>query len=709
MANCGSTRARPARGILLATTALSLALAGAAMAEEKKVILLDPLTLTANSANGYVATDATAGTKTATPLEETPASVAVVTEQQIADQAPTSVAQALRYTSGVAAEYRGASNIADEVYVRGFGYVPRYVDGLSFGGSGQQVDPWMLENVAVVKGPASLLYGQSSPGGMVDSTTKKADGTEVSQLGFTTGSGARAGMRFDFARKIEGTNFSWRLVGLAERADTQEEGLQTRRMTLAPSLQWAPTDNTTVTFWTMYQREPDAGYRNFREYLGTVEPTGYGYIPAGFLVGNPNFEKSERTSRLLGYSIEHKLSGTTTLRQKARASTGTWDQRTLVWGSLAADEKTISRTVTESLSTTDQVSIDTQIESHLTFGGAEHVLLVGLDHQYTSTLGQTTYGASAPSIDWTNPVRTPFTPGAPRGSSDSTTTVRQTGLYLQDQMTFGKLHVQAGLRYDWATNDTTDNLASTSTHISSEALSGRVGALYEMGNGFSPYISYSTSFEPVTQVPQAGEDPFKPTEGRQLEAGVKWTREDGRLAVTASAYDLRQTNVLKSITGTTPTEYEQVGEIRSRGFELEAQGQVTDAFSMIGSYSYNDSRISKSNNSAEIGTHNDRVPEQTASLWGKYEFGNGLDLALGVRYIGRSWARSNSFTVPEVTLIDAAIGYDFGKIDSRYEGLRGQINVSNLTNEFYAASCASRYACFVGNERTITASLDYKW
>lgn len=694
----------------MATTALGLTLAGAAFAQDsEEVIVLDPVTLSAGKADGYVAKDSTAGTKTATPLKETAASVAVVTEEQIADQAPASVAQALRYTSGVAAEYRGASNISDEVYVRGFGYVPRYVDGLSFGGSGQQIDTWLVEDVAVIKGPASLLYGQSSPGGMIDATTKKADGTEVSRLAFTTGSGARLGTKLDFGRKIAGTNLSWRVVGLAEKADTQEDGLETRRMTLAPSLQWAPTDDTTVTVWAMYQHEPDAGYRNFRQYLGTVVPTAYGYIPADFLVGNPDFEISERDSGLLGYSIEHKLGAETTLRQKARLSTGTWDQRTLVWGALAADERTISRTVTNSHSQTDQIAIDNQIETKLTFGATEHVLLAGLDFQRTKTDASSDYGGSAPSIDWTNPIRTSFVPGTPAGYSDTTATIRQTGLYLQDQMAWGSLHVQAGLRYDWAKNDTLNNLSSSRTVIDSEALSGRIGALYEMANGFSPYISYSTSFEPVTQEPMAGEEAFKPTEGQQLEVGVKWASQDGRLAVTAAAYDLRQTNVLKSITGTSPTAYEQVGEIHSRGFELEAQGRVTEAFSLIGTYSHNDSRISESNNAAEIGTHNDRVPEEQVSLWGKYQFQNGWDVALGARYIGKSWARGNAFTVPGVTLFDAAVGYDFGKLDSRYEGVRGQINVSNLTDKFYTASCASRFACFVGNERTVTASLSMEW
>lgn len=457
------------------------------------------------------------------------------------------------------------------------------------------------------------------------------------------------------------------------------------------------------------QREPDAGYRNFREALGTLYPTSYGYIPGDFLVSDPDFERSERTIYSFGYTLERELSDTTTLRQKFGATSGDWDLRTLLWDVLGSDERRITRSVTDAYTKSRQFSLDNQVEHRMNLGGGEHVLLGGIDLRYVRTYRDTSYGATANSIDWLDPNYGDIVvTGSPR-RSESISRLRQTGIYLQDQATFGNLHVQAGLRYDWAENDALNLLSGSRETQESEALSGRLGLLYEMENGFSPYISYSTSFEPVTQVPQAGEDPFDPTEGKQLEIGVKWANADDRLMVTASAYDLRQTNVLKAISGTLPTEYEQVGEIRSRGFEIEGQGQLTERFSMLASYGYNDSRISKSNNSGEVGAHNDRVPMHQVSLWGKYAFDNGWDAALGIRYIGKSWARANAFQVPGVTLVDAAVGYDFGALDSRYQGVRGQINITNLTDEFYAASCASAYACWVGPERQITAAIDYKW
>ncbi|OWJ79703.1 TonB-dependent siderophore receptor [Haematobacter genomosp. 1] len=696
----------PRGRLLLTAFSIAAALPPLVHAQDAPTVM-DEVVISSDGTRGYSARTSTAGTKTSTPLAETPASISVVTQGQMEDQAVSSVAEALRYTPGVASEYRGTSNISDESYVRGFGYVPRYLEGLILSGSGQQIDPWLLQSVAVVKGPASLLYGQSNPGGLIDMELKKADGSEGTRAGLTFGTRKQAGARLDISRKVSDT-LSWRMLGLAEKADTQEEGLETRRLTFAPSLQWAPTDRTTVTAYALYQREPDAGYRNFREARGTLRPTRYGYIPGDFLVGDPDFEGSERTAVGFGWSVEHEISDQLTFRQKARYSTGHWDQRTLVWGSLGQDDRTISRTVTEARSETRQAAIDNQLEYRLNALGGEHVLLGGVDFQYTRVNDRSSYGASANPIDWRDPVYgNVVITGDPRGQSEGISRVRQTGVYLQDQATWGRLHMQAGLRYDWAKNESTDLLADSTEEFDSKALTGRLGFLYEMESGFSPYASYSTSFEPVTQVAGTGQAPFDPTEGEQVELGVKWANRADTLTVTASVYDLRQTNVLKYDDATAL--YEQVGEIRSRGFELEGRGQVTEAFSLIAGYSYNDSKVSKSTIREEIGTHNDRVPRHQASLWGKYAFGSGWDAGLGVRYVGESWARGNAFTVPGVTLVDMAIGYDFGAYDPRYRGLRAQLNITNLTDEFYASSCASAYACWVGAERHATLSLDYTW
>lgn len=667
---------------------------------------LDTITITGTGKGGYAASNSTTVTKTDTPLKETSASVSVVSAKQIEDQGARSVPEALRYSAGIVSEYRGASNVGDETIVRGFGYVPRFVDGLSM--SSGAVEPWLLESVSVLKGPSSLLYGQSNPGGLLDMTTKTANGERINRVEMVTGTNARAETRFDFARPIENSDFSWRLVGLGSRADTQEEGLKTTRFAIAPSFRWTPSDTTTLDVTARYQREPHAAYRNFRERLGTLDPTIYGFIPADFLVGDPAHERATATSTSFGYRFEHELNPGLTFRQKARLTNSDSSRYTLVWGTLGADQRTISRTASDSVSEGRQALIDNQLEARFSLGETEHVLLGGVDVQYTKS-SSLSWRGTANSIDWMAPDYGNLTLTGYTQSGDSVSRTGQQGFYLQDQITWDRLHINAGLRYDQANNRTFNNRTRTGTDIDSHALSGRLGALYAFDNGFAPYVSYSTSFEPVTQVPQAGEAAFRPTEGEQFEAGVKWASQDDSMMVTASVYDLRQSNVLKSIDGTTPVAYEQVGEIRSRGFELEARGQITDNFALVGGYSYNDSKISKSNKPAEIGMPNDRVPMHQASLWGKYVFDNGFDIGVGVRYTGTSKVRNDAFRVAAHTLVDLAIGYDFGKLDSKYEGLRAQLNISNLADTFYTASCAGEYSCFVGNERVVTASVGYQW
>ncbi|MEM9633413.1 MAG: TonB-dependent receptor plug domain-containing protein, partial [Pseudomonadota bacterium] len=268
---------------------------------------------------GYVANRSRAGTKTDTPLIKTPQAVSVVPSQQIEDQDARSVSQALRYTAGVATEYRGSSNLRDEMYIRGFGYVPRYVNGLEFGWSSLgQINPYVLERIEVLKGPASILYGQANPGGIVNLVTKKPTGQTRREIELTTGIDARIGGAFDFQGTFDKEGvWSYRVAGIAERFDLEEDGLSQEGMTLAPSIRWAPTDDTSLTLTSLISHEPKAGFRNFREANGTLYATSHGFIPNDFNITDPDFEEFRRTQVQIGYEFEHRFNETFQFRQKA--------------------------------------------------------------------------------------------------------------------------------------------------------------------------------------------------------------------------------------------------------------------------------------------------------------------------------------------------------------------------------------------------------
>jgi iron complex outermembrane receptor protein len=202
--------------------------------------------------------------------------------------------------------------------------------------------------------------------------------------------------------------------------------------------------------------------------------------------------------------------------------------------------------------------------------------------------------------------------------------------------------------------------------------------------------------------------PFDPTEAEQLEIGAKWASADGRLFAQAAVYDLRQTGVL--VYNNTLSVYEQIGRIDSRGLELEGRAELGQGWSVIASAGWIDAEVKETTNAAELGKTPSRVPDVTASIWGKYTAGAGYDVALGLRHIGTSQGNgTNTFEVPSVTLVDLALGYDLGRLTPAAEGVRAQLNVQNLADKQYVASCASAYACFVGSERTVTVSVSTKF
>lgn len=694
----------PFRAFLLGTTVLFPLIATAQETAELGTITVEGAK--GDGTVGYVPRTVPSATKTDLPIEKTAQTVNVVTRQQIDDQAPASVAQALRYEPGIMTEYRGAENLHDETIVRGFGYVPVYLDGLTFNDNGQ-IDPWLLERIDLVKGPSSVLYGQANPGGLINMTTRKANGERIREVQTSTGSGDRAGLAFDLGDKLSDT-VDWRIAGTGWRVDTQEDGQKQQRYSFAPSLRWTPTDATTITVLAIAQNEPNAGFRNFREAAGTVWDTAVGRkIPADFMVSDPNYDRSTRNTKALETEVEHRLDADTVLRAKARVARVDTDFRTLVWGALEADGKTISRLASGGTDDITQQQLDLSLEHKLRTGAAEHTFLIGIDTRYSRRdyeWGQNR--TDVPAIDWTDPVYGysyfPLTQNA-----DTTTNARQTGIYAQDVIALDRWTLSGGLRYDDFSVKVKDRMAGETNRFDDQATTGRLGALYTFDNGIAPYISYSTSFEPVTES-SGTSTPFDPTKARQYEAGVKWASTDGRWFAQAAVFDLRQTGVLDY--DYTAQAYRQIGRIDSRGLELEGRGNFDNGISVIASASWINAEVKDSTDASEVGQMPARIPRMTAALWTKYTAPSGFDVGFGVRHIGKSEGNgANTFEVSPVTLYDLSFGYDFGQLSSAYEGLRGQINIQNLTDKYYTASCASQWACFIGSERTVVATLDYKF
>lgn len=680
---------------------------------------------------GYVAHRSLTGSKTDTPISQTPQSIAVVPKNQLRDQHVMSVAEALRYTPGVMTDYRGASNLRDELFVRGFYYAPRYLDGLYLSGdlSYARMQPYLLERVELLSGPASVLYGQANPGGLVNMVSKKPTGVPVREVGLTLGTNRQREAFFDFADKVPGSDvLSYRVTGIGQARNLQEDHARQRAFAIAPSFAWTPTDRTSLTVLSGYEYEPDAGFRNFLDAAGTLTPiAGYGYVPRDFFVSDPGFEKFQRRQAWIGYEFAHDVNDSVTLRQNARYHHMDMTHHTLVWGRTAADPVTgvhnqVIRMPRGGDERWNQFGIDNQAEVKLETGAVSHTLLAGLDYRHRTRNYVWGGFGSAPAISLTNPVYGAHNfAGAPFSAFDDQRLVaRQTGLYAQDQAKIGNLHLSLGLRHDWATTRIDDRLTGARQSYRDSAFTWRAGALYRFDNGLAPYASYSTSFEPSLYAAPAGQGAFSPSKARQVEIGIKYEPEGSNTLLTAALYDLSQRDIVMGEwnSATSRTVYRQIGQIRSRGVELSARADVTDQLQAIASYSYIDSTVKKTVVASELGKTPSRVPTHQAALWSVYTVDSaplsgrldGLALGLGLRYVGKSQGNAaNTFTVPSVTLADAMISYDFGALDQNLKGLSLQLNGKNLTDKRYVASCASAFACFYGEGRVVTATLRKSW
>ncbi|KCV63372.1 TonB-dependent siderophore receptor [Bordetella bronchiseptica] len=684
---------------------------------------------------GYVASASLSGTKTDTPLIETPQSISVVTRDQITEQGAQTLNQVLRYTAGVATETRGATATRlDQFSVRGFS-AATYLDGMRvFGGRDAlpQVDAYRLERVDVLKGPASVLYGQGGPGGVVNQVSKRPLDEPLREIEVQAGNFDFRRVNMDFSGPVdEDRRFLYRVTGAAYMSDGQVDHTRERRYFIAPSFTWRPGADTTLTVLTNFQRDPDMGSYGSISAMRTLlsAPDGRRLGPNHY-DGDADFEKSDRRSYALGYQLEHRFNDTFKASQNLRFQHAEGIYRSIYgasnsnYGYLDKDYRYSQRGLAISDVDVDAFTIDNNLQARFDTGALAHTVLAGFDYQRVQTDTLSGYG-SAPPLDVFDPdyhmgiERPPFT-------SDQTQYNYQTGLYLQDQIRLDRLSLLLGGRYDWSRTHTgTDNLANgshSSSALAAEAFTGRVGAIYNFDNGVAPYASYAESFEPQTGTGW-NNTPFKPTEGKQYEVGVKYQPPGSATLLTLAAFDIRRKNL--PTTDPDPTHMcgvsrcsIQAGEVRTRGIELEAKTEPLRGLSLIAAYSYLDNEYEKAYpNTTGLDLKGKKpvaVPAHQASAWARYQLQEGplagLGMGAGVRYIGSSYANeTNTLKVPSVTLVDMMLDYDLGRASPALKGMQVALNVSNLFDKEYIGSCLSDSWCWYGYQRSIKASLRYRW
>jgi len=710
--------------VILGTVSGLLAAAGAAQAQEQAVQQLSPVVVRGVALDPVDTGDRvwlpvnTSTTKTGTPVLETAQSVSTVTRKQLDEQAPQTVSEALRYTAGVLSD-RDSNTRYDSVFLRGFGafgtatnYVS-FLDGLKLP-RGQafaqtSIDPYLLDRIDVLKGPSALLYGQISPGGLVNQVSRRPSDQASHEILLEGGSEGRAQAGFSSAGALnaDGT-LQYSVAAIGRRADSRYSGVKEGRVGVAPSITWQPNGDTTFTLSAYYQKDPDGGYFNSL-YPKFLAPSQYkDDLGRKLNIGDPDFDAFKREQHGIGYQLEHRASSTLTLRSRLRYSDVDVDFRSLQMAAPMTADGIIARQALRSIEHVQGVSMDNQAQFDFATGAVQHTLLTGLDYQYTRSDWRYNWGP-APSLNVANPQY-----GVPIGALttiiDSGQTLRQTGAYVQDQLRFGGFRATLGVRHDWTEQDTDNRLAKTSTDQSSEATSYRAGLLYLFDNGLAPYVSYATSFEPNVGVDASGA-PFVPSKARQYEVGLKYQPTGVDALFTVSAFDIRQTDAL------VPDRFgfnTQEGRIRSKGLEFEARGQVTNNLELIAALTLLDTKVTQAAVAGNSGKRPQAVPDYFGSVWANYRFGSGvlegLKAGAGVRVVGGSYAdNANKVKADGYTLIDAALRYDFGATIPSLKGLEGRLNVNNVFDKTYYSSCSSDYFCQYGNGRQIVAGLRYRW
>lgn len=657
--------------------------------------------------DGFVARLTQAGSKTETPLIEIPQSVSVITRDQMEVRGVQNISQALDYSVGVVGHTLGTDPRFDSPLIRGFSASQSmYLNGLKFMRDFGAVafEPYGLERIDVLLGPASVLYGQGNPGGLIDLVSKRATFTNFAEVRGEIGSFDRYVGAFDIGGLLS-PEFSYRLTGLARSSGTQTDDVDDNRLFLAPTFTWRPNDQTSFTVLASIQYD-EAGTPVGLPVEYTVKPFR-NMLPRSMFLGDTNYDSSRRTMGTIGYEFSHKLNDNWEVRQNTQYMKLNWDYKNIYYSSLAAGNPTqVARGTSPNYENQDTISIDNQLEGKFDTGPLSHTLLVGLDYRYFKQMRTVEFG-TAPNISLLFPNNNMPINHQPWYMSHLSGDMSQLGLYVQDQVKFDKWVLTAGLRQDWASVDTTNvtNYGVTEQDQDDDALTGRLGLTYLFDNGIAPYVSYSTSFEPVvgTMPVVLGGAPFQPSKGEQWEAGVKYQPMGWKGFLTAAVYDLRQKNVLTNqlIGG---VDYQtQMGEVRVRGLELAATASLAEGLDLLANYTYMNAEIMEGQ---YAGNRPGGVPQNMANLWLNYTFQNGpltgFALGGGMRYMGSRYTLdNNNLFLGANTLFDAMVSYEKGPF-------KAQLNVNNIADETYVSGCGS-FGCYYGDGRSAIVQVTYKW
>lgn len=607
-----------------------------------------------------------------------------------------------------------------------------------------------LERVEVIKGPASALFGNTSPGGTINRVTKKPLTGKRQSISFTAGSFNTMRALADFTGSMnEEKTLLYRLNLGYENAGSFRDLQFDKNIVVAPSISFIPTEKTRFNFDLVYNKSNsrlDRGQAVFANADIYSVPASKSLNQVNDFLNEENYMLTTSLNHKIADGFQFNLAYVRTgyeedLQEHRSANTYAKDSAGTIIPTLVEMQVFIRKRKRY----VDNASAFLTYDFNL--GKSKHKFLAGVDYSQekqpfggsqlqargyrnNTNTGAANYNAAQPSkflYETVNGIKRPvpnvahfdLTAVSPYALQDMSkyfytrvdfdpTFNSLHGFYLQDQVKLGRLQALVGLRYE-NFSDKTGYLKPTENKIQQNAFIPRIGLVFIANKNINFYATYAQGYQPQTGStianPLAG-GPFDPLYSNLVEAGAKSEWFDKRLVVTSSIYRIQLKNVLYNagIAGQ-PDLLRQIGKEEAKGFEFEATGQINPNWYVILAYAYNDAEITKSTRDEEIGKQKPNAPKNQGSFWTKYMIttGNlhGLGFGVGGNFVTkRNVSLSQIQTLPGYEVFNTAIYYVVNKFSL-------QLNVNNVLNKTFWVGGYDYLRLFPGAPRNWLTTVAY--
>jgi catecholate siderophore receptor len=656
--------------------------------------------------NSYKATESS-NPKLTGPLLDNPRSVTTVTRQLMDDQGVTRLSDALRNVPGISIAAGEGGNQGDNFTIRGFaGRTDQFIDGMRDFGSYYR-DTFNIESLEVIQGPSSVLFGRGSTGGVVAQNSKQAFLGSKKEGSLMVGTNQTSRATVDVNSEIKGIEgAAIRLNAMAHSNEVaQRDEASFKRHGFAPSLAFGLGTETRLNINFFHQEEdniPDYGIPFYAGKPAEVDRSNY--------YGNSNdFLKSN--TDISTVKFEHDFSDDLSIRNQTRYARYQRDVQISNPSSSNGITATRSMIIRKSLET--YLGNQTDLTSKFSTFGIEHTLVTGLALE-TETSSPNNFSGSAGALNLANPLLATYTGGA-NFNGVTKTKIDTFGIYALDTMKFNKKWEMAlGLRRDslrTTSEALSSSLVNTIRSRNDDVVSYSAGLVYKPKPNGSIYFNHGTSFNPSAESISLSDTnvSLEPEKNTSYEIGTKWDLFKKRLTANAAVFRLDKDNARETVDGFGVLS----GHHTSRGILLQLSGKITEKWNLMMGYTFMDAKVKKSLvNDFYKNRALTNAPEHMFNLFTTYKFDSQLEIGGGLNFVSERFTSPTSApdavsgttrNIPSYVVFNAMAKYPVSK------NLELQLNINNITNEFYYDQLRGSNAAIPGEGRVVLLSTNFKF